>query len=281
MKEEYKEKDKEVKKSVREDKRSWSAERAKQAQHAAENGRQKELYGIVKPLTGQNMRKTAAATNRNGEILKNKAARLGRWKEHFQEVLSRDALEDPPQEVEEEMEELDISEEPPTVQEIKTALKALKNGKAPGEDQISAEMLKADIEQTSLELQKIFDIIWEKETVPTQWTKGLIFKIPKKGNLQVCGNCRGVTLLPLASKVLSRILVDRIQAGVDASLRNEQAGFRKGRGTVNQIFILRNILEQVNEWNATLYIYFVDFEKDFDSIHRDNLWIIMGKYGVP
>ena len=50
---------------------------------------------------------------------------------------------------------------------------------------------------------------------------------------------------------------------------------------MNQIFILRNILEQVNEWNATLYIHFVDFEKAFDSVHRDSLWIIMRQYGVP
>ena len=168
-----------------------------------------------------------------------------------------------------------------TIQEIVSALKALRNGKAPGADQITAEMLKADLEQTSLELQIIFDLIWEKETVPAQWTKGLICKIPKKGNLQECGNWRGITLLPLASKVLSRILINRIQKGVDASLRKEQAGFRTGKGTVNQIFILRNILEQVNEWNATLYIHFVDFEKAFDSIHRDSLWIIMRQYGIP
>ena len=68
---------------------------------------------------------------------------------------------------------------------------------------------------------------------------------------------------------------------MDSSLRKEQAGFRTGRGTVDQIFSLRNILEQVNEWNATLYIHFVDFEKAFDSIHRDSLWIIMCQYGIP
>ncbi|XP_062566517.1 uncharacterized protein LOC134228832 [Saccostrea cucullata] len=56
------------------------------------------------------------------------------------------------------------------------------------------------------------------------------------------------------------------QAGVDRTLmRKEQVGFRSGRGTVNQIFILRNILEQINEWNAILYIHFEDFEKAFDS----------------
>ena len=64
-------------------------------------------------------------------------------------------------------------------------------------------------------------------------------------------------------------------------MRKEQAGFRKKKGTVDQVFILRNILEQVNEWNATMYIHFVDFEKAFDSIHRDGLWTIMQQYGIP
>lgn len=63
--------------------------------------------------------------------------------------------------------------------------------------------------------------------------------------------------------------------------KSKQAGFRRGRGTINQIFILRNILEQANEWNATMYIHFVDFEKAFDSVHRDSLWVIMKKYGIP
>jgi len=52
----------------------------------------------------------------------------------------------------------------------------------------------------------------------------------------------------------------------NARLRQEQAGFRRGRGTIEQIFLLRNISEQVIEWNANLYVCFVDFEKAFDSI---------------
>lgn len=68
--------------------------------------------------------------------------------------------------------------------------------------------------------------------------------------------------------------------GADSLLRKEQA-FRVVRGTVDQIFILRNILEQVNEWNVTLYIHLVDFEKAFDSIHQESVWIIMRQYGIP
>ena len=69
-------------------------------------------------------------------------------------------------------------------------------------------------------------------------------------------------------KVFGRVLIDRIRDGVDIKLREEQAGFRRGKSTVEQIFILRNIIEQVVEWQSTLYITFVDFEKAFDSVHR-------------
>ena len=86
---------------------------------------------------------------------------------------------------------------------------------------------------------------------------------------------------PVVTKILGRIVIDRIRTGIDRRRRKEQAGFRSGRGTTEQIFILRNILEQVNEWQATLYINFVDFEKAFDSVHRNGLWMIMDQYGIP
>ena len=67
-------------------------------------------------------------------------------------------------------------------------------------------------------------------------------------------------LLPIASKVLGEILIHRIQGSVDHGPREEQAGFIPGRGTAEQIFILHNIMEQVDEWNATMYFYFVSIQ---------------------
>ena len=63
--------------------------------------------------------------------------------------------------------------------------------------------------------------------------------------------------------------------------RKEQAGFPLKRSTTEQIFILGNILEQANEWRASLYAQFVDFEKAFDSRHRESLLNIMKSYGTP
>ena len=117
--------------------------------------------------------------------------------------------------------------------------------------------------------------------MPKTWKQGLIVKIPKKGDLTECGNWRGITLRYVPSKVFGRVLIDRIREVVNSKLRDEQAGFRSGRGTVEHIFILRNIIKQVVEWQATLYIKFVDFEKAFDSVHRESLWKIMESYGIP
>ena len=69
-------------------------------------------------------------------------------------------------------------------------------------------------------------------------------KIPKLRDLKECKNWRGVTLLPVASKVMGRV-IERIQNGLDHVLRKEQAGFRKNKSTIDQIFILRNIIEQI------------------------------------
>ena len=64
-------------------------------------------------------------------------------------------------------------------------------------------------------------------------------------------------------------------------MRKEQAGFRKERGCTDQIFSKRKITEQCTEWLRQVYINFVDFEKAFDSIHRDSLWRILRAYGIP
>ena len=87
-----------------------------------------------------------------------------------------------------------------------------------------------------------------------------------------------VTLMVVAAKVLGRVIITQIWEGIDNKLRQEQGRFRKGRGTREQIFILRNIIEQCIEWNANLSVCFVDFEKAFDSVNHSVLWRIMRSY---
>lgn len=172
-------------------------------------------------------------------------------------------------ELPDEIEEIDTSE--PSREKVRKAIGYLKSGKAPRIDNIPAELLKADIDSATTKVKEIIGIMWRDEKTPRKWRKGLIIKLPKKGNLKECKNWCGITLLPVVSKVMGRTVIDRIRTGVESKLREEQAGFRPGRGTTKQIFILRNIIEQSIEWQSSLYVNFIDFEKAFDSVHRDSL----------
>ena len=220
--------------------------------------------------------------DKNGRTLSTEKEVQQRWTEHFGEVLNRP---DPvnPAEVPEEhfMDELTISEDPLTKEEIISTVRELKNGKAAGFDEVSPDVLKADPATTADILDSLLKKIWEQENIPEDWRRGLIIKLPKKGDLTMCGNWRGITLLSMVGKVMARSIIKRLRDSVDRRLRKEQGGFRPNRGTGMQIFILRNIIEQSLEWNAALYLVFVDYEKAFDSIHRETLWKIMRHYGIP
>ena len=142
-------------------------------------------------------------------------------------------------------------------------------------------MLKADVETTADILLDLFQETWEKETVPNEWRKGHIIKLPKKGDLSNCKNWRGIQLLSLPSKIFTRIILERIRTAIDKKLREEQAGFRPGRSCVDQITTLRIIIEQSLEWQSPLFINFIDFKKAFDTVDREITWKIMRNYGIP
>ena len=280
-KEEYREANQAVKRMTRTDKRIYMEDLASQAEEAANRGEQGQVYKITKLVSGKYRGATdTPVMDKQGRLLTSEAEQEARWTEHFNEVLNRPppTTEAVPQNLDTD---LDVSIAPPEKEEIVAAIKSLKNGKAPGQDNLNAELFKADPELAAQILQPLLTAIWEEKQIPEDWTEGVIVKIPKKGTLSNCNNWRGITLLSIPSKILAKIIIKRISEAVDQRLRKEQAGFRKGRRCTDQIFTLRNIIEQCTEWNRQLYINFVDFEKAFDSIHRESLWRILRAYGIP
>nr|KAG5700914.1 hypothetical protein BaRGS_012321 [Batillaria attramentaria] len=265
---------------TRADKRAYMEDLASQAEEAASRGEQGRVYKITKLVSGKYRGATdTPIADKQGQLLTTEAEQEARWAEHFSEVLNR-----PPPTTEADVEDpdtdLDVNTAPPEKEEIRETIRSLKHGKALGQDRLSAELFKADPEFAAQNLQPLFAAISEKQ-LPEDWTEGVIVKIPKKGALSNCNNWRGITLLSVPSKILAKVIIKRISEAVDQRLRKEQAGFWKGRGCIDQIFTLRNIIEQCTEWQRQLYINFVDFEKAFDSIHRESLWRILRAYGIP
>ena len=83
-----------------------------------------------------------------------------------------------------------------------------------------------------------------KRKIPAEWKEGYLIKIPKRGDLSLCDNFRGITLLSVPGKVLNRIILERMKGEVDKTLREEQAGFRQDRSCTDHIATLRIIVEQ-------------------------------------
>ncbi|XP_073670704.1 uncharacterized protein [Paramisgurnus dabryanus] len=275
----YNEADRKVKRNCRRDKRKWILSLATEAEEAASKHDMKTLYKITKTLGGRRRQINKPVKDKEGKLLATKEQQMERWREHFKEILNRLPPSDPP-EIEPQTEMLDIQIEPPSKAEIHKAIRSLKNGKAAGPDGIPPEAWKEAGSLSVEALHPLLNRIWQEEKIPIDWRKGTIIKLPKKGDLSQCKNWRGITLLSVASKVLCKIILNRITNAMEPKFRDNQAGFRPNRSCSDQIATLRIILEQSTELNSQLYAIFVDYEKAFDSVDRTILWKILAHYGI-
>ncbi|XP_065261983.1 uncharacterized protein LOC135879876 [Emys orbicularis] len=247
---EYAEAHRVVKKNIRKDKRDYVDGLAAEAEQAAYNGNMKQLYDITKRLSGKFSKPERPVKDKQGKSITEIEQQMNRWAEHFEELLNRTAPLNPP-DIDPASEDLPINCDRPTRDEIRKVITMMKNRKAAGPDDIPAEALKVDLDVSVEMLYPLFEKIWEEEVIPADWKEGYLIKIPKKGDLSNCANCRGITLLSVPGKVFNRVLLERMKDAVDPQLRDEQAGFRQNRSCADQIATLRIIVEQSMEWKSS------------------------------
>ena len=156
-------------------------------------------------------------------------------------------------------------------EEVEAAVKALKMGKSTGADNIPAELVQAGGEAMIDILTSICNKIWKAGEWPTTWTQSLVITLPKKGNLQLCQNYRTISLISHPSKVMLKIILNRLQPQVEEINPEEQAGFRAGRSITDQIFNLRILCEKYLQHQQNLYHIFIDFKKAFDRVWHETL----------
>ena len=123
--------------------------------------------------------------------------------------------------------------------------------------------------------------VYSNLTPPDQWITSVIVPLPKKGDLSLMTNYRGISLLSIAAKVYNKTLLNRIRDEVDPILRKNQAGFRPGRSCAQEIHILRRVLEGFRDYQLPLVVTFIDFKKASDSINRKVMFAVLRHYGIP
>ena len=133
--------------------------------------------------------------------------------------------------------------------EVKWALESITNNKASGDDGIPFELFQILEDDAVKVLHSICRQIWKTQQWPQDWKRSVFIPIPKKGNAKECTNYRTIALISHASKVMLKILQARLQQYVNCELPDVQAGFRKGRGTRDQVANIRWIIEKAREFS--------------------------------
>ena len=159
-----------------------------------------------------------------------------------------------------------------SLDEISMALEHLKNNKAPGDDGITAELLKAGGKPILEVLQRLFNSVIHEGKTPQAWHRSVVVLFFKKGDNTLLKNYRPISLLSHVYKLFSRVITNRLARRFDDFQPPEQAGFRQGFSTIDHIHTLRQVIQKTEEYNRPLCLAFVDYEKAFDSVET---WAVL------
>jgi hypothetical protein len=186
---------------------------------------------------------------------------LRRWKEYTEELYQRDPK------VSIVFQEKTCTQEPVvTESEVRKALQEITGNKATGVDELPIELIKAAGEPAITALTALCQQIWTSNSWPQEWSRSIFSTLPKKGDLRLCSNYITIALIPHASKILLKVIHGRLATHIERELSEEQACFRKGRGTRDQIGNMRWILERAMEYGKTVFMCFIDYNKAFDCV---------------
>ena len=207
----------------------------------------------------------------------NQQERIKLWKQHFENLQGN-----PPKVTHETImriisKQLDIQLGPFTLEKLDSVLRKIKNRKAAGLDEIPPEVWKT--RQFNDTLLRHCNAVYNQNPID-RWLKGCILPFPKKDDLGLAKNYRGITLTSIAAKIYNALLRNRVEPKIDNNLKKNQNGFRWNRSMTSQILTIRRILEGVRAKNLQVTMVFVDFTKAFDSIYWGKMEKILLAYGI-
>lgn len=274
-----------VQKRLRQIECSWWDVKVHQIQEASNTGNTERLHSLLREVHGPRPASVSPLKSADGSsTIKDPKGILDRWREHFEELLNRPSVVN--ENFMDTVEQNDIKwamNVTPTLEEVNVAIDKLKLGKSPGRDGIVAEMLRFGGVHVRKVVWEIICNFWGCESVHQDWRDAVMIVLYKfKGKRDVCGNYRGISLLCVVGKVMSRLLLTRLNTHICSDVLPEsQCGFRASRGTSDMIFSARQLQEKCREQRVDLYQVFIDLTKAFDTVNRNALWKILKRIGCP
>ena len=232
-------------------------------------------WTAVKELSGKNS--ISSIQIKGGSSNK----RMENWTAHFKHLLGQkpklpENVSLPRVQI---SEPLDIVTSPFTLSELRSATKQINSSKAFGPDCIPPIIWKSQMFEEFL--LSLCNLCFSEKKCPSHWRCAQIIPVPKKGDLSLPTNYRGISLMSIAAKIYNKLILNRLVPSVEPLLRDNQNSFRAGRTTISQILCLRRLIEESDLSKLDLSLIFVDFSKAFDSVNRTKMFEILELYGIP
>jgi len=279
-KETYCDQRRKVKKLCRKKKRQQLERNLTDIEINYQNKEVRRFYKDIKDIKKGYRDTVTCVKDKQGNLIANEEEKLKRWKQHFEELLNGNEEEMPTDTHEEQINEGDAIAKP-TQKEIEEIINSMKNNKSPGANGITAENLKYGGDILLGEIYKLICQIWEEEDYPDSWKTSIIQPIHKKGDVTDCSNYRGIALVDVVYKVLATLIKQRLENHAVPCLGEYQGGFRKGRSTTDQVFMLKQTLIGCYEYEIPTYLLFVDFKGAYDNLSRQELFEILKDFQIP
>ena len=165
--------------------------------------------------------------------------------------------------------------------EVQWALESITTKKGSGGDEIPVQPVQIVKDDAVKVLSSTCQQIWKTQQWPQDWKRSIFIPIPRKGNGKECSNYHKIVLISYANKVMLKIPQARLQQYVNCELPDVQAGFRKGRGTRDQIANICWLIKKAGEFQKNVYFCFIDYAKAFDCVDHNQLWKLLKEMGIP
>ena len=258
--EKYKEIDKEIRHMCKERKETWWNEKCKESGELERKQKTKEMHAKVKEMSTK--KRSKSGTNcirpKNVKMLFDSNDAINRWVEHVTELYH-----------DERGDTTDVSNQNGCnimKSEIENVIKEMKCGKASGNDDIATEMIKALDDEGIKKITELCNLVYDTGYLPPDMSSS-IFVRPKKAKATKCSDYRTLSyLMSNILKILLKVILKRNKTKIESVISETQRGFMAGKGTREEIYNLRTIIERYIKCGKSIYLCFIDYETAFDTV---------------